>query len=169
LADVYGQFLRWTVTESAAGTLTEGNAIQTGAQSRLSGGGFLALEVHQIVGSLTIPTDAVAANATEQVIGTVSTRSSLAAHPTLNDEHCIYRSVIQVRGTTATYLPVYALIKDMPPVTNFRPPLLVSHKSLYPYVSSSSAGDAMSFNGYIFYNYVDVSGELAVEALEAFR
>ena len=49
------------------------------------------------------------------------------------------------------------------------PPLLISHTKLYPYVIGTDNGAATTFRGYIFYNYVDIEGALAVEALEAFR
>jgi hypothetical protein len=170
MTDVYGQFLRWSVTESTPATMEEGNGIQTGAQSRLSGGGFLALEVHNILGAVSIPTDEPAANTTEQTIGALSTRSGLAAIPDLSDEHCIYRTVMTVRAGVATYLPQIIINREMSPFTTFAPPLLVSHKTIYPYVQGSDAGGtAAYFNGYIFYNYVDIEGALAVEALEAFR
>lgn len=168
-ADVYGQFLRFQVAETTAATLKEGNAITTGAQSRLSGGGFLAIEVHQIVSQLSDPADAVGAAAVEDVTGAISTRSALSTIPEMDEEHVIYKRGIRRRAGVATYLPEQTYERFMPPVTNFPLPLLVSHTKLYPYVISTNAAAFGDFRGYLFYNYVDVSGELAVEALEAFR
>ncbi len=168
--DVYGQFLRFSVTESAANTFTEGSAIYTGASVRSVQGKALCLEVHQIVGDLTLPEDIPATTASEFNWGGVSTRSGLTAIPSIDEDHVIYSTEISITGGVATYVP---LVRDtnrhMPQVTNFPKPILVSHTKLFPYVESSNSSATSIFAGYIFFNYVLLDGALAIEALETFR
>lgn len=167
--DVYGQFLRYAVSESAASTLTEGGALITGAQSRLSGGGFLALEVHYILGVLAFPEDNPAATTSEIARGAISTRSGLASMPDVTDESTLYKRSVVIHGGVATYIPEVLYEEDMPAYATFPIPLLISHPKLYPYVLSTNSSNPQSFKGHIFYNLVDISGDLAVEALEVFR
>lgn len=168
-SDVYGQFLRYAVSESAAATLTEGTAIITGAQSRLSGGGFLGLEVHYILGVLSFPQDNPAATTNEIVRGAISTQSGLSSMPDVDDEQTLFKRSVVVHGGVATYLPEVLYEEDMPAYARFDPPLLLSHPKIYPYVLSTNSSTAASFKGHVFYNLVDISGDLAVEALEVFR
>lgn len=166
--DVYAQALRFTVTESANSTLTEGNAILTGASVRGQGG--IAIEVHRIIGQLGLPEDNPAATAQETAYGSISTRSGLTSIPALGDEHCVYTTSKLIRGGVATYLPLVFDAEDlMPRNMRYVPPILLSHSRLYPYVLSTNSSATHTFQGQIWFNYVDITGELAIEALEVFR
>lgn len=165
--DAYGQFLRYAVEESAASTLTEGNSILTGAYISRQGG--QACEIYRILGQLKFPADLPSTGATESNVGTISTRSGLAAMPTLDEEHVIYKRGLVVKAGVGTYLPLIWYANDMERLQIFDPPILVSHSKLYPYVESSNASVLGDFRGYIFFIYVDVDGPLAIEALEAYR
>lgn len=166
--DAYGQFLRYYVAESAAATLTEGNAILTGSTMRM-GGNAVAIEIHHILGSLSYPEDVPATTAVEYTRGAIATRSSLSSMPNLDEEYLIYKTGISLKGGVATYVPLIQHYEDMPSYTVFDPPILLSHSKLYPYVQSSNSSAAATFKGYLFYFFVDISGDLAVEALEVFR
>lgn len=113
--------------------------------------------------------DNPAATTNEIIRGGISTRSGLAAMPDVVDEHCIYKRSIVLHGGVATYLPLILYEEDMRPNENFVPPLLISHSKLYPYVLSTNSSAAATFKGNIFFNYIEISGDLAVEALETFR
>lgn len=166
--DIYSQYLRWTVTESAAATFTGGSAILTGASVARIKDQNIALEIHAISCQAGLP-DIPAAGAIEYVQVAISTRDDLTAMPTMDDEHVVYLHQQYVRGGVATYVPlIQSENRYMPPFIEFKHPLLISHTKLYPYIQSTNAA-AQTVNGFILFTYVLLSDALAIEALEAYR
>lgn len=168
MTDIYGQFLRYRVTESAASTLTY-SEIPTGCGLRVGGGSGIAMEVHAILGLCSEPEDLPATGANEYVAGALDTSGTLSAFPDADDIHLLYRTLRGVSAGVATYLPLINSPSDFPPFTQFSIPVLIANPKLYAYVESSNSATAANFKGHIFHNYVDVDGSLAIEALEVFR
>lgn len=168
--DLYSQFLRFYVAESAAGTLTEGDPIMTGASVNRVGGQNIALEIHAVCVRVEWPQDLPATGALEYVKFALSTRSGLTDMPTLDEEHVIYMNCREIKAGVGTYLP---LIFDgnayMPAYYEFKYPLLISHNKIYPYIKSSNSSVAGACWGFILFTYVLLDADLAIEALEAFR
>lgn len=168
--DIYSQFLRFDVTESAAATFTEGSAILTGASVNRIQGQNIALEIHAIGVAMSHPADLPSTGASEYVKFTLSTRSGLAASPAINEEHVVYQCQTTVEGGVGTYVPLlYINDNIMPPYVEYKHPLLISHAKLYPYVISSNSAAAATVKGYILFTYVLLDADLAIEALESFR
>lgn len=168
--DIYSQYLRFAVTESAAATFTEGSAILTGASVNRVQGQNIALEIRAISAQLPTPQDLPSTGATESVIFSLSTRSALAATPNMDDEHVLYMQGVAVKAGAATYLPLIMRTDQyMPSYVEFDPPLLISHTKLYPYIVSSNSSVAAAMFGFILFTYVLLDADLAIEALEAFR
>lgn len=168
--DIYSQYLRFSLSESAASTFTEGNAILTGASVQRVADRNIALEIHAIGVQIPFPQDLPATGATESIVFTLSTRSGLTATPTMDEAHVIYQCQIALKGGVGTYLPlVYRNDQYMPPYVEFKYPLLISHERLYPYVISSNSSGTADIYGYLLFTYVLLDADLAIEALEAFR
>lgn len=168
--DIYSQFLRFDVEESAAGTFTEGAPIMTGASVNRIQGQNIALEIHAIGVGKTFPQDLPASGATEDVSFALSTRSGLAAFPNLDDEHVIHINQTLVKAGVAVYLPlVIEHGQYMPNYVEFKHPLLISHPKLYPYLLSSNSSAKARVRGFILFTYVLLDADLAIEALEAYR
>jgi len=168
--DLYTQFLRGIVTESAAATLTEGTAILTGASVARVQDRNIAMALNSIMCHCSIPEDSPAANGTEAVYFCLSTRSGLAAMPSMDEEHVIYKNANAIRAGVATYLP---LVQDrdfyMPRFLEWVHPVLISHAKLYPYVISTNSSAAANVEFVMAYTYVLLDADLAIEALEAYR
>jgi len=168
--DIYSQFLRFQVQESAASTFTGGSPILTGASVNRVADKNIALEIHAINAQLSMPADAPASGAIEQVLFCLSTRADLTGMPTMDAEHVIYMTNVVIKAGVAVYLP---LILDrfgyMPPYVEFRYPLLISHAKLYPYLISTNVAAAASMYGFLLFTYVLLDADLAIEALETFR
>lgn len=168
--DIYSQFLRFQVEESAASTLTEGTAILTGASVNRVADKNIALEIHGIQASIPMPQDLPAAGTTEDIAFCLSTRSGLSAFPNIDDEHVIYITQMIVKAGIATYLPLITRNDQyMPPYVEFKHPLLLSHAKIYPYVLSSNSSTKANVRGYLLFTYVLLGADLAIEALESFR
>lgn len=168
--DIYSQYLRFAVTESVASTWTEGSAILTGASVNRVAGKNIAMEIHAINAQIGMPQDNPAALATESIIFCLSTRSGLAAAPSIDEEHVIYMCQVGIRAGVAVYLPLI-LRTDffMPPYVEFKHPLLISHPKIYPYVISSNSSSPTTVRGFLLFTYVLLDADLAIEALESFR
>lgn len=168
--DIYSQYLRWKVTESAASTFTEGDAILTGASVNRVQNQNIALEIHAIGVNLSLPADAEVANTTESVTFCLSTRSGLTAMPNLDEEHVIFINQTIKKAGVATYLP-FILDRDnyLPRYVEFKYPILISHPKIYPYLVSSNAAATSTCYGFMLFTYVLLDADLAIEALEAFR
>lgn len=168
--DVYSQYIRGSVTESAAATFTAGSAILTGASVNRIKGQNIALEIHAIGASCSWPQDLPASGANESVSFALSTRSDLAAMPDLDEEHVIYRTQIRIEAGVAVYLPLIAQTDEyMPAYVDFKHPLLISHPKIYSYIVSSNSSSAASCFFFLLFTYVLLDADLAIEALEAFR
>lgn len=169
-SDIYSQYLRFEVTESAASTLTVGSAILTGASVNKVQGQNIAMEVHAICAELSNPADLPSTGAVEYVRFALSTRSDLTSMPGLQEEHVLFKTEYMIKAGVGTYLPLIS-IRDriMPPYVEYKLPLLISHAKLYPYVQSSNSAATASVYGYILMNYVLLDADLAIEALEVFR
>lgn len=168
--DIYSQFLRFSITESAAATLTEGEAILTGASVNRVGNQNIALEIHAVNAQMTTPEDSPSAGGEEYVRFALSTRSGLTAFPSMDDESVIFATSIELRAGVATYLPlVYRNDRYMPNYVEFKHPLLISHPKIYPYIISSNSSAAATCKGFILFTYTLLDADLAIEALEAFR
>ena len=168
--DIYSQFLRFQVQESAPSTFTGGSPILTGASVNRVGDKNIALEIHAINAQLSFPVDSPGAGVVEQVLFCLSTRSDLAAMPTMDAEHVIYMTNVAVKAGVAVYLPL-TLDRGgyMPSYVEFKYALLISHAKLYPYLISTNAGASASMYGFILFTYVLLDADLAIEALESFR
>lgn len=168
--DIYSQFLRFTVKESAASTFTEGAAILTGASVNRVQDKNIAMEIHAIGAQIPTPQDLPSTGNTESVVFSLSTRSGLTATPNFDDEHVIYQTGVAIKGGVGTYLPLIMRTDQyMAPHTEFKYPLLISHAKLYPYIISSNSTSLAEMFGFILFTYVLLDADLAIEALEAFR
>jgi len=168
--DIYSQFLRFSVEESAASTFTVGSPILTGASVNRVADKNIALEIHAINAQLSFPVDAPAAGAKEYVAFALSTRSDLAALPHMDAEHVIFLTMATLKAGVAVYLPIVLDRQGyMPPYVEFKYPLLISHAKLYPYILSTNASSPASMYGFLLFTYVLLDADLAIEALESFR
>lgn len=168
--DIYSQFLRFEVQESAASTFTGGTAILTGASVNRVADKNIALEIHAINAQLSFPKDSPAAGATEYVLFALSTRSDLSSMPNMDEEHVVFMTMVAVTAGVAVYLPlVLDRLAYMPPYVEFKYPLLISHAKLYPYLLSTNSINAASMYGFLLFTYVLLDADLAIEALESFR
>jgi hypothetical protein len=168
--DVYMQFLRGYVAESAAGTLTEGDSIETGCTITRIQGNSLAMEVHFITSWCGFPEDNPSTGNEEYVTFWISTRTGLAAVPHIDEHHVMYQTGNVLRAGAATYLPLVMVTNQyMPSWVEFTHPLLVSQSKLFPYIKSSNSGSVAACYYMIGYTYVLVTPDIAIEALEAFR
>ncbi len=168
--DIYSQFLRGYIEESAAATFTEGNAILTGASVNRVQGQNIAMEIHAIGAQLGHPQDSPAAGGTEYVTFCLSTRSGLAAFPNMDDEHVLYVTQIAVRAGVAVYLPLAVNYDEkMPKYVDFKKPLLISHAKIYPYIHSTNSSAAAKAYFFLLHTYVLLDADMAIEALETFR
>lgn len=168
--DIYSQFLRGDLTESAASTLTEGTAVMTGASVNRVADQNIALEIHSIGCTHSHPEDAPAANSVENSAFCLSTRSGLTTMPEQDEEHVIYKNKYEVRAGVATYLPMQILQDvEMPHHVEFKHPLLISHPKIYPYLLTTNSGTAGRVRFIIAFTYVLLDRDLAIEALESFR
>lgn len=168
MADIYGQYLRYALSESAASTFTL-DAIPTGCGLRVGGGTGIAMEIHSILGLCSNPQDLPATGALEYVTGAISTNGSLAAMPSIDASSVLYKTTLGLQAGVGTYLPLVHMFPEMPPFTQFSLPILIAHPTLYACVLSTNSANAASFKGFLFHTYVDVDGQLAIEALEVFR
>lgn len=168
--DIYIQFKRIKVTESAASTLTEGDAVLTGASVNRVQGQNIAMEIHSVLCHHTTPADVPGINATETSWFALSTRSGESAIPNLEDESTIYLNAMQVRSGAAAGDPLlYDRDVYMPHYWEFAKPLLVSHEKIYPYILTSNAAAAGEAVCVLGFTYVLIDADMAIEALEAFR
>lgn len=168
--DIYSQFLRFSLDESAATTFTAGDAILTGAKFSRIEGDSLALEVHAISLTCSMPEDLPATGASEYVDFALSTKEGLTSMPNVNEDHVIYRNRLEIAAGVATYLPLLAFEdRFMPHYINFDKPLLISHAKIYPYIVSTNSSAASWVRGWLLYTFVLLDQGLALEALEAFR
>lgn len=168
MADKYGQYLRYYLAEVTHSTLAT-EQIPTGCGLRIGGGTGIAMEVRAIMCSLSQPEDLPSTGATEYVAAAISVNEDLTTMPNLQDKGTIYKTYKGTQAGVGTYLPLIDVSTDMPPFTQFDIPVLVSHPSLNAYVQSSNSAAEATMKGFIFHNYVDVDGSLAIEALEVFR
>lgn len=168
--DIYSQYLRFSVTESAAATFTEGDAILTGASVNRVQGQNIALEIHAIGSHPSMPQDLPSTGAEEKVEVVLSTRSGLAAMPNIDEEHVIYKNAIMIKAGVGTYLPlIWTRDLDMPAYVEFKYPVLISHARIYPYIKSTNSSQTASWDGFLLFTYVLLDADLAIEALESFR
>ena len=168
--DVYGQFMKGSIEESAFATFTQGAAIETGASVNRIQGQNLAIELHSVLAVLSDPEDLPATGAQEAVYFWISTRSGLTTSPSISDEHIVYAACYSIRAGVGVYLPLIAdKNKYYPSFHEYKYPILISHKKLYPYIISTNSSAAANVKFCLSYTYVLVDGELAIEALEAFR
>lgn len=168
MADVYGQFLRYYLAESAASTLTT-EAIPTGCGLRMGGGTGIAMELRSVMCSLSNPEDLPSTGAVESIAAAISVNEDLAAMPNLHDKGTVYKTFKAHKAGVGTYLPLLQVGGDMPEFTQFDIPVLIAHPSLNAYILSTNSSAAATMKGFFFHNYVDVDGPLAIEALEVFR
>jgi hypothetical protein len=168
--DIYSQFLRGNVAESAASTFTAGAAILTGASVNRVGGKMIGMEIHAIGVESSKPQDLPSTGNREYVAFALSTRSDLTAMPGINEDHVVYKNQVSIDAGVGTYLP---LLEDrdspMPRYMEFKSPLLVAHDKLYPYILSTNSSAAASVAFWILFTYVLMDDAIAIEALEAFR
>jgi len=168
--DIYSQFLRAEVQESANATFTVGNAILTGASVNRVGGQNIALEIHAIGVGLSHPEDLPSSGGVENIAFALSTRDDLSGMPELNDEHVIFKNKTEVRAGATTYLPlVVDKDVDMPHYIEFKHPLLISHPKIYPYILSTNSTVQGIGRIFIMFTYVLLDADLAIEALESYR
>jgi len=163
--DKYLNFLRDSLSESAASTLTE-STIKTGL-SYAQGG--IGLEIWNIVCYQTIPADAVAAGASESVGSAIAGASGEAQLPPITDVITIYQTVLyRVGGTGAAYghtLYRSGYSQDWNPIK----PILYAYPDLYHYVISTNAAASANSKVKIGFLYVDMDSATYYEVLQAYQ
>lgn len=163
--DKYLNFLRDTLSESAASTLTE-STMKTGL-SYAQGG--MALEIWNVVDLISIPADAVAAGAQEFVKAALAGKSGETSIPEINDVITLYyRQLVRLGGTGAAYghtLHNLGFSEDWNPVK----PLLYGYPDLYHYIVSSNAGAAAYSNIKVGFLYVTMDSQSYYEILQAYQ
>lgn len=168
--DIYSQYLRISITESANSTFTEGDAILTGASVQRLKDQNIGIEIHAIGCHPSWPEDLPSTGAREQVTFCLSTRSGLTVMPNFDAEHVIYIHQVGLEAGVGTYLP---LVLDresyMPAYVEFKHPLLLSHPKIYAYIQSTNSSATATCRAYILFTYVLLDADLAIEALESFR